>query len=87
MGKITPYYGVEPSCNYQAIKKAKFNGKGFIEFKSHQLNGHSSLGFSFSTKQVNVDATNIFYRLKDMRLVPFNTHTHLHAPNTRTFYN
>lgn len=72
MGKITPYYGVEPSCNYQAIKKAKFNGKGFIEFKSHQLNGHSSLGFSFSTKQVNVGTTNISFNMTASELRIFD---------------
>ena len=53
MGRITPHYGVEPNCNYKSVKTVRFRGDGFIEFKSHTLGQHSSLGISFKTKQAS----------------------------------
>jgi len=51
LGRINPFYGVQPSCHHRILKTLGLQGNGYIEVKSQPLRRDSSFGLSFKTKQ------------------------------------
>ncbi|KAK3855199.1 hypothetical protein Pcinc_038380, partial [Petrolisthes cinctipes] len=45
------YYGLDNSCGDKPLYDIGFLGQGYVELESHELNQHSSFGFTFQTME------------------------------------